>query len=546
MLPSVRLRPLFALLTALSLGIATASVLPFSLPIPALLMGMAAVLMLSRLAARKNGDGAGNAAALLFAFFLFGMVRIGQSERIAADDISRLAGGPSVRVRGSVTSDVESRPSSFGSGVNYAFTLKTEEVDDYQSRRTASGRLRVAVFAAAAAPKPGDVLWVRGKIQRPLPATNPDAFDYREYLKRQGIHAVLAARREGDVRPVGSALLPPLMRAAAFLRSRVEQRISSHLSPNDAALLRGMLLSERSHLPIDLVDAFTRTGTVHILSVSGMHVAVIAALVIWILRTLTVPKKPAHLICIAAVWLFALAASGGGGNPPAFRAALCATVFFAAPLLRRDAEARHSLAFAALVLLAADPQTLFDPGAQLSFVTVGTILLWHPLLEQVLCPWEPGMPRLARLCRGINSALLLGFVAHLGSWPLSVFYFHQYSVVAPLSNLVISFLADALVVGGIVFSAAPFLPWWPIAQGLSLLRTLALSFAAPPWAAFSVAVLPAPLIISYYCLAGGLAAVARARFLTPKKFPSPFASGRTAGLASNPQSPEPKLHGRGS
>jgi competence protein ComEC len=521
MLPRLRipLRPLFALLATLALGILIADYL--ALPIPALLVALLALLAASQLWARNSQ--AGNALCLLTAFFLFGTIRAEQASLIARDDVSRLIGSPSLWVRGVVASSVEQKPSRFGSGDTYSFTLKVQEINDYRRRQKASGWLQVAVFTAPSAPKTGDILWLRGKPEAPLPATNPDGFDYQAYLKRQGIYATLAAKREGDMRWVGRATLPPLMQASAIVRGGVERQVRSHLNPKDAALLLGMLLSERSQLPADLVDAFTRTGTVHILSVSGMHVAVIATLLLWTLQRLTIPKKAAHVICMVAVWLFALAASGGGANPPAFRAALCVTIFLMAPLLRRNAEPRHSLAFAALILLILDPQTLFDPGAQLSFATVGTILLWNPLLERLFFPWEPGMSRLAVLSRGVLAALSVGIVAHLGSWPLSAFYFHQFSVVAPLANLPISFLADALVAGGLLLSAAPFLPWWPLAQGLSLLRELALIFAAPSWASVSLTALPAPVIAVYYLLVGGLATVVRAHVLAPRRLftPSP-------------------------
>jgi competence protein ComEC len=537
----VRLRPLFVLLTATALGIVIASLLPHLVPIWLLLIAMAVLLAAAQAMVRQQP--AANALCLLLAFALFGMVRTEQATRIGRDDISRLLGAPSLWVRGTVASAVESRPSGFGSGETYSFTLKVLEVNDYRRQQPSSGWLRTAIFSAAETPRPGDLLWIRGKLEPPQPATNPDGFDYQAYLKRQGIYATIAARREGDVQKVGHVPLPPLMRAAAQIRGGIERRVRSHLPPDGAALLLGMLLSERSRLPVDLVDAFTRTGTVHILSVSGMHVAVIAALLLWLLRLITVPKKTAHALCIAAVWLFALAASGGGGNPPAFRAALCATVFLAAPLLRRDAEPRHSLAFAALILLVLDPLTLFDPGAQHSFATVGTILLWNPLLERRLFHWEPGMALSARISRGIIAAVSVGLVAHLGSWPLAAFYFHQFSLVAPLANLPISVLADALVVGGLLFSTIPFLPWWLIAQGLSLFRETALIFAAPSWAAFSVRALPAPIVVVYYVLVGGLAAVVRPYILVPRKLftrpaPAPVDTGG-GGRAYSASSPVP-------
>ena len=514
------LRPVFALLTALILGIVAASVVP--LPLPVLLAGMAVLLILSVLPTRQFA--AGKIVCLLTAFALFGMFRAEQATRVARDDVSRLIGGPSLWICGTIDSAVESKPSSFGGGDTYSFVLDVQAIDDYQQHQTASGRLKVAAFAVPTQPQTGDRVWVRGKLELPLPATNPDGFDYKAFLYRQGIHATLAARREGDVRRIGRATVPPLTQAASAVRGVVERRVRSHMSPDDAALLLGMLLSERSRVNADLVDAFTRTGTVHILSVSGMHVAVVAALLLWLFRTLTVPKKAAHALCIPAIWLFALAASGGGSNPPAFRAALCATIFLLAPLLRRNAEPRHSLAFAALVLLIIDPLTLFDPGAQLSFATVGTILIWGPVLERLFYPWEPGMRRPARFSRAVICALCIGIVAHLGSWPLAAFYFHQFSVVAPLANIPVSLLADSLLVSGLLCCAVPFLPWWLIAQGLSLLRIVALSFAAPSWAAFSVAAPPAPLIFAYYLLVGGLAAVARHHILAPRRLFTPAAS----------------------
>ncbi|MBC8104775.1 MAG: ComEC/Rec2 family competence protein, partial [Cytophagales bacterium] len=335
--------------------------------------------------------------------------------------------------------------------------------------------------------------------------------------------------------------LPPLTRAAVAVREAAQEQARAHLAPDEAALLLGMLLSERGRLPADLDDAFTRTGTVHILSVSGMHVAVIAALLLWCFRTLTVPRKTANLLCIPLVWLFALAASGGDatGSAPAFRAALCATVVLAAPLLRRDAEPLHSLAFAALVLLALDPQTLFDPGAQLSFATVATILVWLPLLEKGLFLREPGMARIARFSRGVLAALAVGVAAHAGSWPLAGFYFHQFSIVAPLANLPISLLADVLLVVGLLLCLLPALPlWWLVSQGLQLLCSLALAFAAPFWASVSVASPPLPLIAVYYLLLGGTASFARA-MLAPRRLfaptpPNPGDGGHRAAASAVP------------
>ncbi|MBC8104599.1 MAG: DUF4131 domain-containing protein, partial [Cytophagales bacterium] len=200
------LRPLFSLLMVLALGIVVATAVP--LPILPLLVAMALLLIASvRLSRRSAALGAG---CLLLVCALFGMVRTRQALQIGGDDVSRLQGGPSLWICGEVASAVDRRPSSFGGGDYYSFTLSVRGLDDYQDRRRVSGRLRVAVFAAPKPPRLGDVVWVRGRVEKPEAATNPGGFDYRAYLERQGVHATLVARRNGDLRFTASrATLPP-------------------------------------------------------------------------------------------------------------------------------------------------------------------------------------------------------------------------------------------------------------------------------------------------------------------------------------------------
>jgi competence protein ComEC len=105
-----------------------------------------------------------------------------------------------------------------------------------------------------------------------------------------------------------------------------------YLKTNDAALMNGLLLSARSRLPAPLEEAFARTGTIHVLSVSGLHMAVLATFLAWAFRLFAAPRPAAGLAGIAVLWLFALAS---GGSPAALRSALMASLVLAAPFVRR-------------------------------------------------------------------------------------------------------------------------------------------------------------------------------------------------------------------
>lgn len=516
-----RARPLYALLGAFVLGILAAPIAP--LPLLFLIGAMALFAAAGMLFGRHRHLAA---LCLLTAFALFGTLRAEQTDDIAPNDISFSTGRPSEWVSGVVVSDAEGKPGRAGEGEEYAFTIRVRAVDDYVRTRRAAGLLRVTLFGAEAPPHPGDILWLRGRVALPPAATNPEGFDDRAYLARHGIYATMAVKRAGDLRRVGRAPLSPLTGATFALRGRMEHEARAHLAPDDATLLLGMLAGERGTLPADLEDAFARTGTMHLLTVSGLHIAVAAGMLAWLLGTLTLPRKANRLLCLVAVWLFALAAGGGTVaadlRAPALRAALCATVFLAAPLVRRSAEPRHALAFAALVLLLLDPRALWDPGAQMTFATVGVLVWWMPPLERLVAPWEPGMGRFPRLCRGIVLALMGGIVAQIGSWPLAATHFHLFSLVAPLTNLTLAPLASALFGFGLLLAAAPVLPLWgALAAGLHALRLLALSFAAPEWAAWSVAAPPSLFVVAYYAALFALAAAVRTRVLVPQRLFAP-------------------------
>lgn len=501
--PISRVRPLFATLVAVTAGVASAPFCPFVPSIALLTAG--GLCFLAALCAPRRFV----LAYLLVPFFLFGVMRARLASAPVGDDVSRLAsGGPSVWVGGVVASPVET-----GARQTQSFTLAADSLDNYQTTRPATGLLRVSAYAVATPSKSaplryGDSVRVRGRVESPPPATNPGGFDYRAYLARQGVFSVMVARHRGDVARTSDAAAPRagVTRTALGLRDLTETEAYRRLPPDDAALLCGVLLSIRGRIPAEVEDAFRATGTVHILSTSGFHLALLAGALLFLSRRLPAHRAirvAASVACLAAIWAYALAA---GNGPAVARAALMVSVVLAAPLVRRVAHPLHSLTFAALILVSVSPLIVYDPGAQLSLGAVTALLLWTPPLEALFFPWEPGMNRRAKAARWVCAAVAISLVAHAATAPLALYHFNQISFIAPLANLIIAPLSEASLALGMItvplsqaspqWATAPL--WFPLGGCLRLLRLSALVFAAAPGASTSAASPPAWGVALYY------------------------------------------------
>ena len=317
----------------------------------------------------------------------------------------------------------------------------------------------------------GDRLELQGSPT--LPVEEPD-FSYRAHLDRQGIHAVLEYPWLTD--QPGRELRTPAS-LLCLVRQAADGVVVRILPQPESAILAGVVLGMDRDLPAGLVEAFRRTGTSHLLVVSGFNVTLIAGLVLGLLSRRLSPFRAA-LLAALAVLLYTLLV---GADPPVLRAAIMALLGLGGNLLGRRQAGLNSLTLAAAVMALFEPGLLADPGFQLSFTaTLGLIVYGTPFQDAFL-KWTEKIP-LPWLRKGtglVVEYLATTLAAQLATLPVIAYHFHNISLSALLTNLLVLPVQPLLMILG---GAAVLLGilWLPLGQAAGLL--------ALPLAGFTVRV----------------------------------------------------------
>jgi ComEC/Rec2-related protein len=317
------------------------------------------------------------------------------------------------------------------------------------------------------------VVEVTGVISFPPGPQAPGLFDYRAYLVRQGISF--------ELRPESTnqwSLLSPNRGAPwsdRFL-DWAQKALARGLPEEDEALklIWSMTLGWKTGMTQEIYLPFMTSGTMHIFAISGLHIVLIAAILTALLRSCRIPRGICGLVIIPLIWFYTGAT---GWQPSAIRSTIMMTVVLGGWALNRPGNLLNSLAAAALIILLWDPQQVFGASFQLSFFVVLSLALfmptWNrgiewliprvlrldPLLPSGLVPrWKRWLePALRYLCLSLGTS----FAAWVGALPLTAFYFHMFSPITLLANLVIvpaSSAALACNLGAILCGAwLPFL-----------------------------------------------------------------------------------------
>jgi competence protein ComEC len=330
-------------------------------------------------------------------------------------------------------------------------------------RAFAGAQIREAVLLElpnGRAPPQGVLLELQA---RPVAPRGPETgFDERGWLSQHGIHVVLRGERPRIVGRRGGigGLADRLRRhvAATLARGTVGERLG---------LLDGIVLGDDGGLDTDMRADFKASGLYHLLAVSGQNVAFIVGGMLGLAWLLGVPRVCGQVGVLAAIAAYTLAV---GWQPSVVRAAVAGSLASLAWLASRPKDRWHFLTLGALVLLAWNPATLFDPGFQLSFAAVVAIFVWVPWLDRrlELLPLPFGLPRTVRAaiavsiaCGTVTSPILWLDFRRVPLWTVIANVLAE-PAVAPLLGLGLA----AALIAPVLPSAAAALAWlagWPAA-----------------------------------------------------------------------------------
>lgn len=345
----------------------------------------------------------------------------------------------------------------------------------------------------------GDVLKAEGKLSSNSAFRDDGQAQRERMLVVQGIAGTLNAKA-GSIRV--------LHRPGAYewgqwrfsqWREALTTRVAERLSLETSGVLNGMLFGGYAGIAPETAQAFRDTGLVHILSVSGSHVSLLGAMLLWIGSWLNMGKKSKVLFVGTGIVLYACIA---GWCAPVARSVCMGMVALGALAWGREKEAAYSLALCAWGLLLFQPLWLWDIGFQLSFFATAGLILLAPKALEILKAWR--VPAVL----GAPLAITLG--AQMASLPLLAFYFQQFSLVSFLANLLVLPLLESAMIFGLGSLAAGFVlgdawltPIWLLCQGLVYLGSF-----------FAALCAKAPGALAYMPPPGMLAAVAYFAALT--------------------------------
>lgn len=535
-------------------------------------IALAAVAILAGMLLVKRGWNTGAWAVGLAAWMALGAAAAGMERAAAPENLAtRLIERGEIDAEESLrwTGVLRADPVRLPWGVRCEMEL--EQVEAEGRAVAVMGGLRLTYYfkereeAQFPSLRAGDRVEVEARARPIRNYRNPGSPDIRATLARRGVHLSASLRSTELLQKTGEerAWKHRLARARGNLLGRVDAMYAQ--APEQAAVVRAMLLGDSSFLERDLAEQFQKTSVYHVLVLSGMNVGALAAFFWWAGRRARL-SIVATTVVIAVV--LALYVGIVEDRPPIQRAALVAAVYLAARLLFRRVDLLNTLGVAATALLVARPSTLMDASFQLSFLAAGVIgALGMPWVERTSAPVRRALshlndvtrdaghaPRAAQLRLDLRAVVgwlgarlpvfgglaarastivtaplhaalrvweivLVSTAIQLVMTPVMAHYFHRVSPAGPLANIPAAVLSALMVPVGFVTLCASFVSsvaGGVLARALGALAWALVAtvkwFADAEWASYRIPTPPEWVIAAFFAAAVALAVAVRMKW----------------------------------
>ncbi|NBB62857.1 DUF4131 domain-containing protein, partial [Pseudomonas sp. ODNR1LW] len=369
-------------------------------------------------------------------------------------------------------------------------------------------RLRATVRGEP--PRPGEAIRLFAILNPPPPPASPGAYDFGRnafFQSLGGVAFALGETRRIDLPPAPWRLR--LAMAVNGVRYALAERIVARLGERTGGIAAAMTTSHEAWISQADMDVMRASGLAHILSVSGLHMAIVGGFVFFAVRlgvaawpwlALRVPgKKVAAVAGLTAVGVYLVVS---GAPPPAERAAITASIAFAAILLDRQAVTMHGLAVAAFAVLAIQPEAIVTPGFQMSFAATAALValveVWPKRVREISAPWP--IVAAQRFGGWLAAAVAASVVAGLATGPFAMQHFNRTAMYGLLANLGTAPVADFVLMPALALGAAleplglggPFLA--VAGWGVDLMLAIGGWTAGLPGAVQTVASAPDPVL----------------------------------------------------
>jgi competence protein ComEC len=319
----------------------------------------------------------------------------------------------------------------------------------------------------------GDMVVFSGEVVPYEDPKNPDQFDYKSY---QALHHIYhrVYLRDGDWgiadTSQGNPVLAAIYRIRTYFLSLILQTVKG---TNELAVATAIMLGYRDYISDDIMQAYAGSGVLHVLSVSGLHVAVLYYVLNLLLGWMDRRRRLEIAKGILVIMIMLFYAGLTGLSPPVLRSVWMFTLITIARLLDRDVSMYNILGVSCLVLLIWDPYYIADVGFQLSYIAVAGIVYLYPLLHALLpvpsfafrSPFGFAGRILAYVFDFVWGLICVSIAAQIATFPISLYYFHTFPNFFLLSNLLVIPLSNLVLISGMILFAAGGSQWLMITAG---------------------------------------------------------------------------------
>ena len=306
----------------------------------------------------------------------------------------------------------------------------------------------------------GDILLTKGQPQKIKKSPPGSAFDYTVYLKRKNIF--FRQYLSSDQFLIAGKTTPDLYSYAINIRRWCISQISKFIAgKNERALAIALITGQSDDLDPELNQSYAVNGTLHVLSVSGLHTGLLYGLILFLLKPLSKVKHGVWIICLFTImilWCYSLIT---GLSPSVLRAVTMFSFIAISKPLGLRSGIWNTLASSAFILLLFNPWLITGIGFQLSYLALGGIIWLHPILLRL---WEPN----SWIMFSAWNLTCMSVAAQLTTLPVSLLNFNQFPVWFIPANLLVIPISSAALMAGLAFIPLSTLPYIAEASGLIL------------------------------------------------------------------------------